>query len=459
VVPAAPPVPGLSTRYACSEGCGFTAPLSRVVYRCATCDGLLHVQHDVEALKAVSAEGWRERFAASWGAVRLPRASGVWGKQEWVLPELPAEHVVSLGEGHGPLTPLPRMAQALGLGSLDVKHCGVSPTGSFKDLGMTVLVSQVAHLRAQGVPVRAVACASTGDTSAALAAYCAAAGIPSVVFLPRDKVTLSQLVQPLSSGAHVLSLDTDFDGCMRVVQEVTREASLYLANSMNSLRLEGQKTVAIEVCQQLEWDAPDWFVIPGGNLGNVSALGAGLELMLTLGLIRRRPRILVAQAAAANPLVRAFRGGWKELSAIAAGRTHASAIQIGNPVSFRRAVRVLGAFDGRAEDASEAELADAAARADREGAFADPHTGVALAALAKAVASGTVERGARVVVVSTAHGLKFPDFKAGYHRGTLAEVERPALPNPPLELPADPGAVAAALERRLVAAEQAGSAG
>lgn len=449
--PSVEPRP-FSARYACSEGCRFTAPLTHVIYRCPDCGGLLHVQHDVDALRQLDADAWKERFAATWGAVRLPQASGVWGKQEWVLPGLPREHVVSLGEGRGPLTALPRYARELGLGSLELKHCGISPTGSFKDLGMTVLVSAVRHLRAQGVPVRAVACASTGDTSAALAAYCAAAGLPSVVFLPRDKVTLSQLVQPLSSGAHVLSLDTDFDGCMRVVQEVTREASLYLANSMNSLRLEGQKTVAIEVCQQRDWEPPDWFVIPGGNLGNVSALGAGLELMLSLGLIRRRPRILVAQARAANPLVRALasggRGGQRELTPMQAGPTLASAIRIGNPVSFRRALAVLSAFEGTAEDATEPELANAAARADREGAFADPHTGVALAALEKAVAAGVVPRGARVVVVSTAHGLKFPDFKAGYHRGGLEGVQA-ALPNPPVELPADVGAVVDALTRRL----------
>jgi threonine synthase len=309
---------------------------------------------------------------------------------------------------------------------------------------MTVLVSAVKHLRARGVPIRAVACASTGDTSAALSAYAAAAGIPSVVFLPKDKVSLAQLVQPIANGAKVLSLDTDFDGCMKLVQQVTEDRSLYLANSMNSLRIEGQKVVAIELCQDLAWEPPDWVVIPGGNLGNASALGKGFQMMHAMGLISRLPRIAVAQAQRANPLFRAFRGGFKELLPVKAERTLASAIQIGNPVSFRRAVRTLQAFDGVVEEATESELANAAARADREGTFTCPHTGVALAAVEKLVAQGVIARGSRVVVVSTAHGLKFADFKVGYHRKTLADVES-VRANPPVELPAELGAVREAL--------------
>ncbi|ATB38841.1 threonine synthase [Cystobacter fuscus] len=430
--------------YACSEGCGYRASLLEVVYRCPKCDGLLEVAHDVEALRSVSAEEWKRRFAQRFGSSRLPYASGVWGKHEWVYPQLPVGDIVSLGEGRVPLKPLPRMAAELGLASLDLKECGVSPTGSFKDWGMTVLVSAVKHMRARGVPIRAVACASTGDTSAALSAYCAAAGIPSVVFLPRNKVSLSQLVQPVANGARVLSLDTDFDGCMKLVQQVTRDAGLYLANSMNSLRIEGQKVVAIELCQDLDWEPPDWVVIPGGNLGNASALGKGFELMLALGLISKRPRIAVAQAQRANPLVRSFRGGFAELVPMQAERTLASAIQIGNPVSFRRAVRILKAFNGVVEEATESELANAAARADREGTFTCPHTGVALGALEKLVAQGVIARGSRVAVVSTAHGLKFPDFKVGYHQGSLADVTS-RFSNPPIDLPANLDAVRGAL--------------
>ncbi|NOJ79481.1 threonine synthase [Myxococcus xanthus] len=430
--------------YACSEGCDFRASLMDVVYRCPRCGGLLEVAHDVNALRTVSAAEWKRRFETRFGSARLPDGSGVWGKREWAYPQLPAEDIVSLGEGRVPLKPLPRMATELGLAALDLKECGVSPTGSFKDWGMTVLVSAVKHMRARGVPLRAVACASTGDTSAALSAYCAAAGIPAVVFLPRDKVSLAQLVQPIANGARVLSLDTDFDGCMKLVQAVTADTGLYLANSMNSLRIEGQKMVAVELCQDLGWEPPDWVVIPGGNLGNASALGKGFELMLSLGLITRRPRIAVAQAQKANPLARSYRGGFQELVPLRAEPTLASAIQIGNPVSFKRAVKVLKAFDGVVEDASESELANAAARADREGTFTCPHTGVALAALEKLVAKGVIARGSRVVVVSTAHGLKFADFKVGYHRGSLAEVTS-QFANPPVELPATLDAVKGAL--------------
>ncbi|SEM13760.1 L-threonine synthase [Stigmatella aurantiaca] len=437
--------PAFRAEYACSEACGFRTSLWEVIYRCPRCGSLLEVSHDLEALRAVPAAEWKRRFESRFGQARLPHASGVWGKHEWVCPELPAEDIVSLGEGRVPLKPLPRMAKALGLGSLDLKECGVSPTGSFKDWGMTVLVSAVKHLRTRGVPLRAVACASTGDTSAALSAYCAAAGIPSVVFLPKDKVSLAQLVQPIANGARVLSLDTDFDGCMKLVQQVTEDRGLYLANSMNSLRIEGQKVVAFELAQDLGWEVPDWVVIPGGNLGNASALGKGFQMLHAMGLISRLPRLAVAQAQRANPLVRSFRGGFSELEPMKAERTLASAIQIGNPVSFKRAVRMLRAFDGVVEDASESELANAAARADREGTFTCPHTGVALAAVEKLVAQKVIAPGASVAVVATAHGLKFADFKVGYHRGTLADVES-LRANPPLELPAELGAVREALE-------------
>jgi threonine synthase len=307
----------------------------------------------------------------------------------------------------------------------------------------------VKQMIAGGQPIRAIACASTGDTSAALAAYAAAAGIRSVVILPRGKISTAQLVQPLAMGALVLAIDTDFDGCMRLVQELAAKEGVYLANSMNSLRLEGQKTVAIEIAQQLGWDVPDWIVIPGGNLGNVSALGAGFELLHALGLVDRRPRICVAQAAHAAPLAASYRGNWADLVPVKAKTTLASAIQIGNPVSFKKAVRALRAFDGVVEAVTEAELADASARVDRYGLFTCPHTGVALGALEKLAARNDITRDQRVVVISTASGLKFADFKVGYHEGTLTEVPAPKYRNTPVELPEDYPAVREALLRGL----------
>lgn len=437
-----------SSLFRCAEGCAFRAPLTDVVYRCGQCGGLLEVSHDLAELKKTSAARWKAIFAERFASAASPLSSGIWGKREWVYPELADDDIVSLGEGRVPLLPLRKMAARLGLSRLELKQCGISPTGSFKDLGMTVLVSAVKRMRRVGTNIRAVVCASTGDTSAALAAYCAAADIPSVVFLPKDKISISQLVQPISSGSLVLSLETDFDGCMRIVQAITEDKSLYLANSMNSLRLEGQKTVGIELCQQWGWTVPDWIVIPGGNLGNASALGMGFELMLELGLIDKRPRIAVAQAQKANPLARAFRAGFGAKTAMRAERTLASAIQIGDPVSWNRAVRALKAFDGVVDDATEVELSDAAAEADLEGAFACPHTGVALAVMKKLSQNGTIAKGSTVAVVSTAHGLKFPDFKVGYHRGTLEGIA-PRFQNPPVEVAAELEAVKAALDSRL----------
>jgi threonine synthase len=292
-----------------------------------------------------------------------------------------------------------------------------------------------------------VACASTGDTSAALAAYCAAAGIPSIVFLPKDKVSLAQLIQPVSNGSLVLSLDTDFDGCMALVKRLTEDKGIYLANSMNSLRVEGQKTISIEMVQQFDWEVPSTIIIPGGNLGNVSALGAGFELMQDLGLIARLPRIVVAQAERANPLYQAFKQGW-EFEPMTARQTAASAIQIGNPVSIDKAIRILKKFDGLVEQATEDELANAAALADRCGMFNCPHTGVALAALMKLKDRGLVDPDERVIVISTANGLKFSEFKVGYHRGTLEGVD-PRHANLPVDLPADFDAVRRAIDERV----------
>jgi threonine synthase len=427
-----PESPQFAATYRCIRGCPGSYDVFSVMYRCPACGGLLEVAHDDAALAAArDGGGWRALFET-----RL-RGSGVWAKREWVLPQLPEEKIVTLGEGWTSLVPVPQLGRDLGAGDLWVKQCGISHTGSFKDLGMTVLVSAVNQIMsAAGSTVRAVACASTGDTSAALAAYGAAAGIPTIVFLPAGKVTTAQLIQPISHGARVLALDTDFDGCMAIVQEVTQDDSIYLANSMNSLRVEGQKTVGIEICQQLDWQAPDWIVLPSGNLGNISALAKGLALARKLGLIDRLPRLVAAQAQKANPLYLAYRRGFDRLEPVTAGATSASAIRIGNPVSYEKAVAALRDFDGLVEQAGEDELADACALADRRGLYTDPHTGVALAVARKLAAQGVIEAGQRTVVISTAHGLKFSEFKVGYHEGTLAEVVARRR-NPPVELPAD----------------------
>ena len=434
--------------FQCIRGCKDRYPLTDVIYRCPHCGGLLDVEHDIEALQRRSASAWMKLFDERIRSNEWPYGSGVWGKKEWVCPEVQNQNVVSMYEGYTNCFWAERLGQELGVEDLWVKLSGNSHTGSFKDLGMTVLISVVKQMRADGRAVRAVACASTGDTSAALAAYAAAAGIPAVVFLPRGKVSTAQLIQPIANGALVLALDTDFDGCMAIVKEVTQNPAIYLANSMNSLRMEGQKTVGMEIVQQFDWEVPDWIIIPVGNLGNVSALGKGLLMMKELGVIDRLPRIACAQSEKANPLYLSFLNGFREYRPVRARKTLASAIQIGNPVSYERAVKVLKRFDGLVEQVSEDELANASARADRTGMYCCPHTGVALAVLFRLVERGLIHSDQRVIVVSTAHGLKFTSFKVGYHDDILSEVIARHR-NPPLELPADIRAVQEALAREL----------
>ena len=441
-------MPETQAWFQCVRGCEGRYSVFEIVYNCPKCGGLLEVQHDMAALTTRTAEEWKRLFEARTHTNEWPFGSGVWGKKEWVCPDVADDNIVSMYEGHTNLYWAQRLGGQIGLEELWVKLCGNSHTGSFKDLGMTVLVSVVKQMMANGVPLRAIACASTGDTSASLAAYCAAAGIQAIVFLPRDKVSTAQLIQPIANGALVLSLDTDFDGCMSIVKEVTRDNSIYLANSMNSLRIEGQKTVGMEIVQQFDWEVPDWIIIPVGNLGNISALGKGLLMMRDLGLISKLPRLVAAQSDQANPLYLSYLTGFKSFVPIKARKTLASAIQIGNPVSYERAVKVMRAFEGVVEQASEDELADAAARADLAGMYACPHTGVALAVLFKLVERGMIGKRERVVVISTAHGLKFTGFKLGYHQGTLEQVAA-LRRNPPVELPPDVKVVKEMILRRL----------
>jgi threonine synthase len=432
----------------CMRGCDGRYSIYDVVYRCEQCGGLLDVEHDLDALRVRTGAEWRALFQERTRSVEHPYGSGVWGRKEWVCAQVDHNNVVTLGEGNTPLLRAHLLEKELGLDGLWIKLCGNSHTGSFKDLGMTVLVSVVRQMMADGREIRGVVCASTGDTSAALSAYCAAAGIPSVVLLPRGKVSTAQLAQPIANGALVLALDTDFDGCMGIVQEQTRDPTLYLANSMNPLRIEGQKTVGMEIVQQLGWEVPDWIIIPAGNLGNVSALGKGLLMMEELGLIDHLPRLACAQVERANPLYLSYMANFEEYRPVTAEPTLASAIQIGDPVSYERAVKTLRRFDGVVAQVSEDELANAAAAADRMGFYCCPQTGAALAVLSKLVAREVIEPSDRVVVISTAHGLKFTRFKVGYHERQLADVE-PLYANPPLELPAELGAVSEAIDGAL----------
>ena len=431
---------GFEAWFQCINGCSGRHALNEVIYRCPECDDLLEVQHDLDQLKQRNATEWRELFDHRYRRNEWPYGSSVWGKKELVCPNIENENIVSTFEGGTNLFWAERLGSQIGLDDLWVKQCGMAHTGSFKDLGMTVLVSMVKQMISDGKNIRAVACASTGDTSASLASYCAVAGIPAIVFLPRNKVSLTQLIQPITHGVLTLSLDTDFDGCMKLVKEVCANNDIYLANSMNSLRIEGQKTISFELVQQFDWEVPDIVVVPGGNLGNVSAIGRGFQMLLELGVIDKLPRLVCAQAERADPLYRSYKSGFKKFKPIQAKKTLASAIQIGDPVSVKKAIRTLQEFEGIVEEATEQELATAVGRANRTGLLCCPHTGVALAVLEKLVRRGEIPKESKVVVISTANGLKFTDFLYKYHAAKLRGIDS-EFAYSPVDLPADYEAV------------------
>ncbi|MBT89514.1 MAG: threonine synthase [Spirochaetales bacterium] len=423
--------------------------IREIIYRCPKTGSLLEVEHDLEALKTRTPDYWKELFATRYRKQQWPYGSGVWGKKEWVVPFIDDKNIVSMYEGGTNLFWAEKYGKQLGMHDVWIKMCGDSHTGSFKDLGMTVLVSAVKQLIAEGKEIRAVACASTGDTSAALSAYCAAAGLKSIVFLPRNKVSVAQLVQPLANGAKVLSLDTDFDGCMKIVQEVCTRQNIYLANSINSLRIEGQKTISIEICQQFDWDVPDWVIIPGGNLGNISALGKGFLMLRDLGLIKRLPRLVCAQAENANPLYVSYMNDFSSFEPVVAQTTHASAIQIGDPVSVNKAINILKIFDGIVEQASEDELATSSAKVDLTGTFNCPHTGVAVTAFEKLVDKKIIKKNDKVVIISTAHGLKFVDFKINYHLERLEGISN-KFSNHPIEMEASTDKIIQTIDKQIL---------
>ncbi len=431
--------------FQCNDGCDGRWQLTDILYRCPSCDGLIEVAHDIDALRRRSPDAWMSLFDRRYMRTSWPYGSGVWGKKELVYPQLNNNNVVSIYEGGTNMFWAERLGESIGLVDLWIKQSGNGHSGSFKDLGITVLVSAVKEIMSKGTDIKAVVCASTGDTSASVSAYCAAAGIPAVVLLPQDKVSQTQLIQPISNGALTLALDTDFDGCMALVQQLSKDKRFYLANSVNPLRIEGQKTVSIEMVQQFDWEVPDWVIVPGGNLGNITAIGLGFLMMRNLGITQKLPRLVCAQTKRANPLYRSYITGFEEIEPVVAESTLATAIQIGNPVSITRAIPILRQFNGIVEQATEDELADASARADRNGLFSCPQTGVALAALLKLTDNGTIQPNDRVIVVSTANGLKFSDFKVNYHSNTLEEVD-PALANTVLELPGHYDSIVKAIE-------------
>jgi threonine synthase len=392
--------------------------------RCVDCGQLFEVDYPLWSVTEASSDLQPATLKQRWADRRTSRAaidqSGVWRFRD-LLPIVndPAK-IVTLQEGNTPLYHLARNAKALGLPHLYAKHQGLNPTGSFKDTGMTAALS-VAHEQGFGW----VACASTGNTSAAMAAYAARAGMRSLVLIPEGKIAWGKLSQSMDYGALTLQLRTDFDGCVRTLAEVVRRAPVFLLNSVNPYRLEGQKTPAFEIAEELDWKVPDHIIVPGGNLANSSALGKGFMELLALGLTDRLPRISVIQAAGANPLYQMIQTGADELAPVQA-ETRASAIRIGNPASWRKALRVIRATNGVCEQVSEAEIALAKAEIGAEGIGCEPASAVTLAGLKKLVANGTVDRAESVVLFLTGHTLKDSDYTIMYHRNQLLRAEEEA---------------------------------
>lgn len=400
--------------------CGSSSESASQDLRCSKCGDLLEAVLPQLALETPEAERERAagRLKAVWAQRRSSPAgidqSGVWRFRE-LLPQVADPlKAISLREGNTPLYELPGCARSAGLDHLLAKHQGMNPTGSFKDTGMTVASSI-----ARQAGFRWVACASTGNTSASMAAYAARAGMRSLVLIPEGKISWSKLAQTLDYGALTCQLRTDFDGCMQVLNEIVRRMPLYLLNSVNPYRIEGQKTAAIELLEQLNWEPPDHVIVPGGNLGNASAIGKALLEMRQLGFIRKLPAISIVQAEGANPFVTCVRehSGLK-LEAVRA-ETMATAIRIGNPASWKKAVRVLEASGGTVEQVSEAEIALAKAEIGGDGVGCEPASAVTLAGVKKLIQRGFVHREQSVVLILTGHVLKDSDFTLKFHRGDL----------------------------------------
>jgi threonine synthase len=422
-------------------------------FRCTACGDLLEFfspgwmsgatagpSPDPAALKAL----WLSRRTSG----EALDQSGVWRFRE-LLPRIPAEHAITLREGNTPLYDMPRCARAAGVEQLLAKHQGMNPTASFKDTGMTFAASS-AH---QG-GFRWVACASTGNTSASMAAYAARGNMHCLVLIPDGKISWGKLSQSLDYGALTCQLRTDFDGCVRILNELVRQKPVYLLNSVNPYRIEGQKTAAIELMEQLAWEPPDHIIVPGGNLGNSSAIGKALLEMHEMTLISRLPKLSIIQAQGANPFYRSVREfGGKKIEAMTAD-TLATAIRIGNPASWKKALRVLQATGGEVEEVSEVEIAIAKAEIGADGIGCEPASAVTLAGLKKLRKKGFVKSGESVVLILTGHLLKDPDFTIKFHRGDLfagtsaekESAEAKYLQRAPVVLDADLGVVIAALD-------------
>jgi threonine synthase len=439
-------------------GCGAVYGIRERIYVCPRCGGPLEI--DLRLPAPSETAGLRKLWDVRAGSREARDVSGVWRFRE-MLPFDDATPFVTLFEGNTPLYDAQRCAEYCGLTGLRLKHQGCNPTGSFKDTGMTAAVTQAVLLGAQ-----TAICASTGNTAASLAAYAARAGLQAAILVPFGQISAAKLSQSMDYGAAVLELDGNFDDCMRLVQELGDEPSIYVANSINPFRIEGQKTVAFELMRQCNWQVPDHIVVPGGNLGNSTALGKGFEEMLKLGLIDRVPKLNVIQAEGAAPLAQLFAGLAPKQSAddsdlpemmktVEKPHTLATAIKIGAPVSWRKSLRVVLRTQGQVIRVSEQEIADAKAMIGRDGIGCEPASATTVAGIRKLVASGHIQPHEDVIAVLTGHVLKDPDYVSQYHRGTLSidmgtgrQAILGAFRNVPQRVAANKTAILKSLEQR-----------
>ena len=417
------------------DTCGTVVSAGDTATQCVKCGGLFSLRYDPPAVRGPALKKLFDARLAE--RIELPESSGVWRFRELVLPDVSDEEILTQPEGNTPLVRRERVAAWCGLDSISLKLEGANPTGSFKDRGMTVAVTQARRISAP-----AVACASTGNTSASLAAYAALAGLPALVLVPIGQVSLGKLAQTIAYGARTLLVRGDFDDCLRLVRAAADKLGVYLANSINPYRIAGQKTIVLEMLQQLGWQAPDWIVLPAGNLGNTAAFGAALREASELGLIDRMPRLAAIQASGAAPFAASYRGNFRERHTVRAA-TVATAIRIGDPASYDRAVRAIRETNGVVIDVPDAEILDAKAVVDASGVGCEPASAASIAGARTLTARGTIRPEDTVVAVLTGHILKDSDILLKYHRDTEPP---PALANRPLEIDADLGALERVLE-------------
>ena len=402
------------------------------VFNCE-CGGLLEVVH--EPLR------WDRHIVDSrLCPMGVPFSSGVWRYKELIHPGLDAMMIVTRPEGNTNVYTRKLISDYVGVSKLSMKHEGENPTGSFKDRGMTVAVSEAIRQKA-----KVVACASTGNTSASMAAYAAQAGLRGIVFIPEGDIAYGKLSQALAYGSKVVQVPGSFDDAMKLVQDTSKEFGLYLLNSINPWRIEGQKTIIFELLHQRGWEPPDWIVVPAGNLGNTSAFGKALSELVEPGWIEKVPRIASIQAEGAAPFYKLWKGGGSSLEALKP-ETVATAIKIGNPVSWEKALRVIKETDGVVEVVSDAEIMDAKAVVDESGVGCEPASAASVAGVKKLAAEGVIKPDEDVVCILTGNLLKDPDTTIGYHTGRLKGIKA-KNPNAPTLL--DAKSVSASLRKLL----------